>query len=1083
VGSAALLLGIAAAMPGCGGGGGGGSTNFNGDIDDPAIVLTGTPGRISQTPQEANAGAGTTPPPTFSVSVTTENHWFRLEFPFDVDPTSILTTDPLTQPFSYLTGNITITDENGAHVPGLALVNGVDAFGVDRSAQIPHDLAPNGADRNLGKRVFLFVADVDGNLATKAAFGGYTAGPNNSRIEQATSTISLVRVTAGLVNGIDLDAAWSFAIGATDTQPPYIVSISSEKRDPTDPLNPASIAADGTLLVKFSEPMVPSTVGHSAALDGFPYDANLPNPLTSPPFPSTTLTATVNTAVGTLFVPFDCTPANVNNLTKFRLRPLISLPPNTSVDVLVRAFTTNTQVSSIDLSGNFFDGPDADNDSVPDGTDVTSTFSVGPGPAIVNIPVSPEVIYWAPVVGDGIGAIDLNGWGLGTNTPGANAGIRDRATLITKPWLDFNGCEVSPGGLNLVDGIGLWAHPGNLPTPTDPCTMLPMIQWRHNRYWYPVGTGSYPYGPGPNAARGEIWEAPTDPGNPGTPFPGVNEGSSGFETLCRDSNGDVILTGREFAQVGNVQDMIVGEFLDRVFYDHKSTRNRNSLHLSFFGGGNTQGRNVISDPPTPNPPPTRYWVGLPQIDVVLDQSNPTEPMLIEGDEVFTGLRVGPLAQAQFVNAARTNSFIHLRTNTINPNAVDQLVFPGIVGGTLGNGPGGQSATAIYTFAARQQVGNFLYATDATSRELHAINSNTMRVITSISLPDPTGLAIAPDMEYLYVTNTADDSMSVVGCDPTSPNFHRELARVPTGPGPRAIALQPEAEDIFVCNFLGNSVSIIDVNSLTTRKTLDSLISGPFDVEVSERQEIPSAPHPFGWACGLYFAYVSNSVGNTVVVYESGPDGPQGIGINNIRGALPLDDTNDPMIAPRGLCFSPFVNNQFLLAGGIFVTHQDEQGFGRVSHIQFTQQALFGPLPIAPPPGFFIPPGFTDRVFEITRTWGDTVNARLIGTRPLDVVLADMNTAGYQSTPSGAPNGGGVGDAPKTEVTGGVNSKNHNRLGANTQGIAWQPDRLYVGFEDRSEIQVLDPSNAGTIVNTIAPHGNGGTKKLMSFWRQ
>src|SRR6185295_1678127 len=153
--------------------------------------------------------------------------------------------------------------------------------------------------------------------------------------------------------------------------------------------------------------------------------------------------------------------------------------------------------------------------------------------------------------------------------------------------------------------------------------------------------------------------------------------------------------------------------------------------------------------------------------------------------------------------------------------------------------------------------------------------------SSLPLPDPTGIAISPDMEYVFVTNFSDDSMSVIGADPTSANFHKELARVKTGVGPKSIAVQPENEDIFVCDFLGNTVSIINSSSLTIRKQLTSLINGPFDVETTERQQQPGSPHPFGWQCGIYFGYISNFSGNSVVVFESGPDGPQGIGIDNI----------------------------------------------------------------------------------------------------------------------------------------------------------------------------------------------------------
>jgi hypothetical protein len=58
-----------------------------------------------------------------------------------------------------------------------------------------------------------------------------------------------------------------------------------------------------------------------------------------------------------------------------------------------------------------------------------------------------------------------------------------------------------------------------------------------------------------------------------------------------------------------------------------------------------------------------------------------------------------------------------------------------------------------------------------------------------------------------------------------------------------------------------------------------------------------------------------------------------------------------------------------------------------------------------------------------------------------------------------------------------------RLAPSAMGVAWVPDRLYVSFQDSDVIQVLDPSSAGVIANSIAGHGVQGTKKLCSFWRQ
>lgn len=1094
VGAVAGGMAAVALLAGCGGGGGSGAARPR-QVDDPIVVLSGPTGRLSRTIDEANDDNGATPPPTLPPTVTTGSHWIRLEFPTPIARADLLENSVFTAPFSYLNGAITITDLDGDHLPGLALVNGVDALGVSHAADpdFPHDVQGT-VDRNLGANVFLYIADADRDLSTYATFGFALDTVSSAKLEIAdvadhqNGPLDTVRITVAEIGGYEWNAVWSFSIGAApDARRPFVVRARAEERSPTDPLNDAAADVGTTFLIEFSEPMIPKRVGDSPLWASAGFNGNTPRPPRTPPLPNTAIVATINTALGTLMLPFDCRPLSSNNLATYRLRPLVELPPLTSVDVVVRAVTINTDPTTFaadaatDLAGNAYDGQDADLDGVPDAVDFTRSWTTGPGAALVNIPVSPEVVYWLPVNSDGIGALDLNGRGITTNAPGANAGNRDRAIIITSNWLNVAGCEVNPGGLNLSNGQGLIGYPGSDLTPLDPCTGVAMLEFGHNRYTYPFGTGSFPYGPGPNASRGESWHAPNDPGNPGTPLPGVNEGSSGFETLCRDSSGDIILTGRQFGRVGVLNDLIVGDFLDVVYFDQQNNNAATFLHKSMWNGPFTGRGNTISDPPTPNPPPLRFWLGLPEVASTPNFADPDgDAVLIEGEEVF----VYPIGRPNLPPIRR--GYAYLKSSRFGPNHVDEAVFP-----FLGHGPGEQSCTATFTYGSRQQIGNFLYATDATNGVVQVINSNTMRVIDTISTPDPTGLAIAPDMSRIYVTNFDNDDVSVIATNPLGDDFHREIARIPVGSGPRAICVQPEHEEILVCNYGGNTVSLISGVDLSIRRTLDQLISGPWDVEAAPRQITPFSPSilnptQIGWACGVYFAYVSNSTGNSVVVYESGPDGPQGIGIDNVRGALPEDDSGEELISPRGLCYDPFPNASGLYAGGCFVAHRDSDGHGRVSEIQFTQQAVFGPLPIVVPPGFLTPPGFLDRVFEIVRTWGNLDNARLAGEAPSDVALCDLNSGGWRAenrTSSSAANVACTSTPPVVDKTGALNSKHPMRLNVPTCYPAVVPDRLYVAFEDVGVIQVLDPTLGAAIRNTISDPGIGGVKKLMTYFRQ
>ncbi|MBM4013551.1 MAG: hypothetical protein FJ293_01110 [Planctomycetes bacterium] len=1014
----ASLLGASA----CGGGGGGNGAGNGSDLADPVIALLGTTGKYSQTPEEANASRGQLKPPVMPKSAGAANQFLRLEVPFDVRRQDVASPDPIFGAFSQLIGNLIVVDEQGAHVPGIVLVNGVDAFGRKRMDDpgFPQDLDGAGKNRNVGKGVILYVADDgDGDLSTLAAFGGRS---NDSDSSVLTTDIAQLRISLGSLWGRSIDAFYTITVAnsvADDATGPRVLSVVAETPDAEDPLDAGRCASTTRFIVRFSEPCVPTTVGQSAELDGTPYLGNmpllpLPGSPPSKPLPHTHITATLNSNTAQLFLPCDVRPVNSNNLAAYFITPLIDLPSQREITLVIVDANANrdssqTPFGPIDLVGNLH----------TPGADSRTNFTAGRGRVPCNAPVSPEVMYWLPISANGIGAIDLNGNGFNTNTPGrfSNADPANyvHAALITR----------FP---DTVGGIGILGV--------------------SNRYSWPVGTGSFVYGPG-FSINGQAWvgNSANDTGNSGTPIPGVNEMSAGFETLVRNAEGDVLLSGTTGGTLGIVNDMVVGDFLDAGIYDTQNIW----AQASFRGSS----RNLIALPVVPNPPPLRYWVGLNPIDILIDQNNPlAKARLIEGEEVWNGLY-----------------------NFVVPDKVTALEIddPPIGGGV--NGPAPQTSTLPSAFVARQQIGNYLYVADATAGLLQVVNSNTFQVITSLDLPEPAGVAVRSDSRYVFTANAGDDTVSMIGSDPTQVDFHQELARIPVGRGPKAISCQGNGEDVLVVNSLDNTISIVELGTLTVRKTLDALIDGPREMVVTARQ------NGYGWNCGIYFAYIANFTGNNVVVYESGPGGPLGIGCDNVLGSLPTVDTDYEMFEPRGLCYSPFMNEQGLFAGGVFVAHRDNAGRGLLSHIQFTHQAFSGPLPCVLPPGqFFIPPGFNVREFAITGQWGSNSDSELLGSQPSSVSLIDFRHEHYSTNPPGTANQ----DLRGTPGFGGINSRHPIRFmpppdprAPHTAAV--EPDRMYVAFEDTDRIQVLDPARVGISLGELKEGTGFGVRRLISYF--
>ncbi|MFH0945653.1 MAG: YncE family protein [Planctomycetota bacterium] len=1055
---------VAAALPSAFAGGKYGFANVpGGHQDDPVIKVYGSIGpnngaQMSMKERQANnqymfstaSGAWevTNPPPVIPPDATGANQFVMLLFPMAINKGSIRKTlmrnKASLAPTSYLTSNISITDETGAHVPGIAVINGKTAFGVKvkNDPFFPTWQDAAGKNRLLDKKAFVYVSDLgDQDITSVAAFGGTGGTPE-------VSVIGELRIRLHSVGGAIVNGFWVLKIGDGTGVPVLVGSPVMNPSVARRPVTPPRTSNNGDpvvesfskYVVEFTEPVVPESVGFSAAevkefnagnpLIPLLYNGNtavIPNPenLGVPIYPNFLVEASPNGVSFPFLVPYDVRPLNPNNLAQYLIDPIMDLPD--TVDLTLRGLDYSGNVNTIangsplsSAATTFWNGRFDD----AAGPYTAMAFRISGGHKFTNVPVAPQALYFATLSGTGMGVVNLDGQGFETNDPATT-----KLVIVT----NYNSIASCPFG---------------------------SILFGCNKNGFGDLTGNNPIGLGGN---------PPELGGP-TPVPGINEGSvgtlanganprsiypPGFETVVRNSAGDPRLV--KAPEIGSVGDIQVGDFLDKVYYDTLNPKANFGLHTSIFGG--VMPSNTIADPPVPNPPPLRLPVGLPPVDIVFDQQHLKRPaFVIEGDEVFS-VDVRPFGGTPDL----PTRFLLIPNLTI-PAAGDTLPT------FAQNGPQYQSFNVTYTYASRQQIGNFLYVTDRDNGVIQCLNSNTMAVIASIQTPDPEGLGMAPDLRTLYVSNLGDDSVSIIGTDPYSPYFHTEINRVRVGTGPRDVAVQPEGEDVFVCNYFGNTISILDPTSQTIRKTLSTGLSRPWEIVLTPRFNLN------GFQSANYQGYVINQGTGDIIIYESGPSGAAGVGADVLRWSATLDS---PLAQLRHVCYDPqtYPGSPANLPGGIYTTHRDrDTGLAMISRICWTsQQPAFGAFPPVPLPWTMLnAPSSIDRTFEVVGSWGgplvpitQQINFGGQDQIPYDAALIDIRaTDFFAQNPVGNQTNLGPTFGPTGGSTFVYNSKNPLRFIPGGVTNTMSPDRLYVSFPGDNRIEVLDPDAAGIKLSSI-----------------
>jgi len=100
------------------------------------------------------------------------------------------------------------------------------------------------------------------------------------------------------------------------------------------------------------------------------------------------------------------------------------------------------------------------------------------------------------------------------------------------------------------------------------------------------------------------------------------------------------------------------------------------------------------------------------------------------------------------------------------------------------------------------------------------------IATITGVVTPSSIAITPDNSRAYVTNTTNNTVTVIN---TATNKVIDL--IPVGSGPGSIAITPDGSRAYVAN-LGGSLSVIDIATNTVIATVTDGVPCPIRITIT-----------------------------------------------------------------------------------------------------------------------------------------------------------------------------------------------------------------------------------------------------------
>lgn len=819
------------------------------------------------------------------------NHFIFARFSQEIDLASVLSATPGAQASSGLTGAVSVTSLDplaGTSLPilGRVLIGGKTYAGT-----------PSGSPPQLALQTWVEFNEATGRLVALVpeAFGfpGVNSSVANPRELVSPNTIVFIPDTNADINDFETfptDVAIRFrvttamratngraltdAVFASTTVGPDVLGPEVVTTPP--PLNaPRITPGNGDADV---DPRTSVRIEFTEAVQPFSVGVTLN---AEPPSASSAIALQFGPSSRRTTMPFAVLPVSPYDLSTYDLFPAFFFPGSGPELAACGTFSRIDITVNPGLIEDLAQGNDPNNPGqfVPN-TNLLSTttfFETGEGPGIVNAPVLPDVIYIARLGAlPGLSVLDLNGFGGGSGLPNFETPLVER--------------ELS----------------------------------------------KYPFNP--NVAQNLNIRPPLSVGQCT-----IDGGSAGVFTLTLDSTlNDKVVRA---PILSSVQDMHVGHALDSLFNNASPPYGCLAqggdpcampglkLISPTLAGANTLGpqqqgqfgniqpgyENLISWAPHPNPPPlvfpplciTPFLNG--QEPSSIDNLTALVPNLLVPGDPFGRPLQNPPRPPQGLLTPEQNAFF------LGPSFA-------------------QPATACQPYQMRQQIGHFLYIADRPRSEIVVFNSNRMSIIDRIQVPDPTTLAMSPNLDVLAITNQLADTVTFVDIDPSSATFHQIINTTVVGDSPRGIAWDPLNEDVLVCNEFSNSVSVISAATLLVRKTVGSQLSRPFDVCITPRQLAG-----YGFQRNVYYAYILNRTGS-VALFESGPNGLNGWGFDDVVGVVPFNFQN-----PKAIQFDPLN-----VDASVYIVHEapinvangqpGTAGEGAISRLRFSA-AIAGQIPL------------------------------------------------------------------------------------------------------------------------------------------